>query len=127
MAKNYTFSASINCSGTSSTGYSQSQSGSFSLDLTGIDQVQTGRLDVATGGTVIMTAPTYGKVVYVRNLDDTNFVTISLVDDADNAIAILEPGEWFFTILRDTVVVDAIADTAAVTVEYFAVEIDSNA
>ena len=127
MAKNYTFNASINCSGTSSTGYTQSQSGSFSLNLTGIDQVQTGRLDIATGGTVIMTAPTYGKVVYVRNLDDTNFVTISLVDDADNAIAILEPGEWFFTILRDTVVVDAIADTAAVTVEYFAVEIDANA
>jgi len=127
MAKNYTFNASMSCSATSSTGYSQSQSGAFSLDITGIDQVQTGRLDVATGGTVIMAAPTYGKVVYVRNLDDTNFVTVSMVDDADNAIAILEPGEWFFTILRDTGVIDAIADTAAVTVEYFAVEIDSNA
>jgi len=127
MAKNYTFNASINCSATSSTGYSQSQSGAFSLDITGIDQVQTGRLDIATGGTNIMEAPTYGKVVYVRNLDDTNFVTVSMVDDADNAIAILEPGEWFFTILRDTGVIDAIADTAAVTVEYFAVEIDSNA
>jgi hypothetical protein len=127
MAKNYTFNASINCSATSSTGYSQSQSGAFSLNITGIDQVQTGRLDIATGGTTIMEAPTYGKVVYVRNLDDTNFVTVSLLDDADNAIAILEPGEWFFTILRDTNVIDAIADTAAVTVEYFAVEIDSNA
>ena len=127
MAKNYTFNASISCSASSGTGYSQSQSGSFQLNLTGIDQVQTGRLDIATGGTVVMAAPTYGKVVYVRNLDDTNFVTVSMVDDADNDIAILAPGEWFFNILRDTGVIDAIADTAAVTVEYFAVEIDSNA
>ena len=127
MAKNYTLNCSLSMAANSNTGYSQSQSGSFNLNLTGIDQVQTGRLDIATGGTVVMAAPTYGKVVYVRNLDDINFVTVSMVDDADNAIAILEPGEWFFTILRDTGVIDAIADTAAVTVEYFAVEIDSNA
>ena len=127
MAKNYTFNAAMSCSATSATGYSQSQSGSFTLNITGVDQVETGRKDIATGGTVVMAAPTYGKVVYVRNLDDTNFVTVSMVDDADNAIAILEPGEWFFTILRDTGVIDAIADTAVVTVEYFAVEIDSAA
>tara|TARA_R100001129_G_scaffold145770_1_gene107065 strand:- start:697 stop:1080 length:384 start_codon:yes stop_codon:yes gene_type:complete len=127
MAKNYTFNANISCSATSASGYTQSESGNFSLNLTGIDQVETGRKNIATGGTVIMTAPTYGKVVYVRNLDDTNFVTISMADDADNTIAVLEPGEFFFTILRDNGVIRGDADTATVTVEYFAVEIDSNA
>ena len=127
MAKNYTFNANISCSASSASGYTQSESGNFSLNLTGIDQVETGRKNIATGGTVIMTAPTYGKVVYVRNLDDTNFVTISMADDTDNTIAVLEPGEFFFTILRDNGVVRGDADTATVTVEYFAVEIDSNA
>jgi len=127
MAKNYTFNANLNMIASSASGYSQAQSGSFSLNLTGIDQVETGRKNIVTGGTVIMTAPTFGKVVYVRNLDDTNFVTISMADDADNTIAVLEPGEFCFTILRDTGVIRGDANTATVTVEYFAVEIDSAA
>ena len=128
MAKNYTFNANISCSATSGTGYTQSQSGGFSLNLTGIDQLETGRKDIATGNTVIMTAPTYGKVVYVRNLDDTNFITVySNATAGDDVIGVLEPGEWLFTILRDTQAIGANADTAAVTVEYFAVEIDANA
>jgi len=128
MAKNYTFNASISTSATSTTGYNQSQSGAFSLNLTGIDQIETGRKDIVTGGTVIMSAPTYGKVVYVRNLDDTNFLTVYSNSTAgDDVIGILEPGEWLFTILRDTQTVEANADTATCTVEYFAVEIDSAA
>ena len=69
-----------------------------------------------------------GKVVYVRNLDDTNWVEIHNAATAgDDVIGVLEPGEGLFTILRDTQAVGADADTAAVTVEYFAVEIDTNA
>jgi len=134
MAKNYTFNASINCSATSATGYSQSQNGAFSLNLTGIDQVQTGRLDIAASGdgnTVVMAAPAgtgIGKVVYVRNLDDTNWVEIhSNATVGDDVIGILEPGEWLFTILRDTQAIGASANTAPVTIEYFAVEVDTNA
>tara|TARA_Y100000310_G_C20630060_1_gene788146 strand:- start:1161 stop:1556 length:396 start_codon:yes stop_codon:yes gene_type:complete len=131
MAKNYTFNASMSCTATSGTGYSQSQSGAFTLDLTGIDAVQTGRIDVATTNTTICAAPAgtgIGKVVYVRNLDDTNWLSVySNASAGDDVIGILEPGEWLFTILRDTQVVSGDADTATVTVEYFAVEIDSNA
>ena len=127
MAKNYTFNASLNVTASSASGYSQSQSGAFSLNLTGIDQVETGRKNIVTGGTDIMAAPDFGKIVYVRNLDDTNFVTVSMVSDADNTIAILEPGEFCFTILRDNGVIHGRSDTATVTVEYFAVEIDSAA
>ena len=128
MAKNYTFNASLNVTASSASGYSQSQSGAFSLNLTGIDQVETGRKNITTGGVDIMDASgAFGKVVYVRNLDDTNFVTISMVSDADNTIAILEPGEFCFTILRDNGNIHGRADTATVTVEYFAVEIDSAA
>ena len=49
MAKNYTLSASLSMSAVTSTGYSQSQSGSFSLNITGVDQIATGRIDCATG------------------------------------------------------------------------------
>ena len=128
MAKNYTLSASLNMSAVTSTGYSQSQSGAFSLNITGVDQIATGRIDVGTSNTVIMAAPGYGKALYVRNLDDTNWVEIhSVATSGDDVIGVLEPGEWLFTILRDTQAVGADADTAAVTVEYFTVEIDENA
>ena len=128
MAKNYTFTASASCTATSSTGYSQSQSGAFSLNITGVDQIATGRIDVGTSNTVIMAAPGYGKALYVRNLDDTNWVEIhSVATSGDDVIGILEPGEWLFTILRDNQAVGADADTAVVTVEYFTVEIDANA
>jgi len=131
MPKNYTFNANISGTATSTTGYSQSQSGSFSLNLTGIDQVETGRKDIATSDTVIMAAPAdtgIGKVVYVRNLDETNYLTVYTgASSAADPIAILEPGEFFFTILRNTNTVVGKANTAALTIEYFAVEIDTNA
>ena len=110
MPSNYTFNANMSCSASSSTGYSQSQSGSFNLNLTQINQVESGR------------------IVYVRNLDKVNFLEVHSVATVDtDVIAILEPGEWFFTILRDTQAVGASADTAVIDVEYFAVEIDSAA
>ena len=131
MPKNYTFNASMSCSATSGTGYTQSQSGAFQLNITGIDQISSGRLDIGTSNTVIMAAPAdtgIGKVLYVRNLDDTNWVEIhSGATSGDDVIGILEPGEWLFTIQRDQLAIGGDADTAAVTVEYFAVEIDTNA
>ena len=131
MPSNYTLNASMSCSATSASGYSQSQSGSFSLNLTQINQVNSGRMEILTTNTVITAAPAdtgIGKAVYVRNLDDTNFLEVHSVATVDtDVIAILEPGEWFFTILRDTQAVGASADTAVIDVEYFAIEIDTDA
>ena len=128
MPQNYTFSASTNVSATSTTGYSQTASGSFSLNITGVDQVATGRLDVATSDTTIMAAAGYGRAIYIRNLDDTNFVTVwNGASSGVDPIAVLEPGEFCFTVVRSTTTTIAKADTATVTVEYFALEIDTNA
>ena len=131
MPSNYTFNASMSCSATSGTGYSQAQSGAFSLNLTQINSIQSGRKEIALTNTEICAAPSgtgIGKVVYVRNLDDTNFLEVHSVATVDtDVIAILEPGEWFFTILRDTQAVGASADTAVIDIEYFAIEIDTDA
>jgi len=129
MAKNYTFNASLSCSATSASGYTQSQSGSFTLNITGVDQIATGRLDCAhDGDNTIMAAAGYGRAIYVRNLDDTNFVTVyNGASSGTDPIAVLEPGEFCFTVIRSTTTTVARADTATVTVEYFAVEIDTNA
>lgn len=129
MPQNYTFNASTSVTATSETGYSQSQSGSFQLNITGVDQVATGRLDVAhDGDATIMAAAGYGRAVYVRNLDSTNFVTIyNGASSGADPIAVLEPGEFCFTVIRSTTTTIAKADTATVTVEYFALEIDTNA
>jgi len=128
---NYTFNASMSCSATSGTGYTQSQDGAFSLNLTAINQISSGRLEVTTANKIIMDAPAgtgIGKVVYIRNLDEVNFLEVHSLAAVDtDVIAILEPGEWFFTILRDAQAVGASADTAAIQIEYFAVEIDANA
>ena len=98
MPSNYTFNASMSCSATSATGYSQSQSGSFQLNITGIDQINSGRLDIGTSNTVILAAPAdtgIGKILYVRNLDDTNWVEIhSGATSGDDVIGILEPGVY---------------------------------
>jgi len=129
MAKNYTFECTLSMSASSGTGYSQSQSGSYSLNITGVDQIATGRIDVEhDGDSEVMAAPGYGRVIYVKNLDDTNFVKI--YDGASSAadlIGILKPGEFLCTIIRGTATTTAKADTATVTIEYAAVEIDANA
>ena len=129
MAKNYTLNCSLSMSATSSTGYTQSQNGSYTLNITGVDQIATGRLDVAhDGDKEVMAATAAGRVIYVRNLDDTNFVKI--YDGASSAadyIGILKPGEFLMTIIRGTGTTTARADTATVTVEYAAIEIDANA
>jgi len=129
MAKNYTLNCSLNMTATSATGYTQSQGGSYTLNITGVDQIATGRMDVAhDGDSTVMAAPGYGRMIYVRNLDDTNFVKI--YDGASSAadlIGILEPGHFLMTIIRGTGTTVARADTATVTIEYAAIEIDSNA
>ena len=77
MPQNYTLNCSINMSANSATGYTQSQSGSYTLNITGVDQVETGRKDITHDGDItIMAAPGHGRFVYIKNLDDTNFVKI---------------------------------------------------
>ena len=129
MPQNYTLNANMSMTATSATGYSQSQSGSYTLNITGVDQIETGRKDVTHDGDVtIMAAPGHGRFVNIKNLDDTNFVKI--YDGASSAgdyIGILKPGEFLMTVIRGTGTTVARADTATVTVEYAAVEIDSNA
>jgi len=129
MAKNYTLNCSLSMSANSSTGYSQAQNGSYTLNITGVDQIATGRIDVAhDGDSTVMAAPGHGRMIYVRNLDDTNFVKI--YDGASSAadlIGILEPGHFLMTIIRGTGTTVALADTASVTIEYAAIEIDANA
>ena len=129
MAKNYTLNVALNMSAITSTGYSQSQSGSYSVNITGVDQVATGRIDVAhDGDSTVMAAPGSGRFIYVKNLDDTNFVKV--YDGASSAadlIGILEPGQFLMTIVRGTGTTTARADTATVTIEYAAIEIDTNA
>ena len=129
MAKNYTLNCSLNMTANSGTGYSQSQSGSYTLNITGVDQIATGRLDVATGSdATIMAAPGHGRMIYVRNLDDTNFVKIYDGGSSDaDYIGILKPGEFLMTIIKGTGTTTARADTATVTIEYAAIEIDANA
>ena len=125
MAKNYTFNASLSVSATTASGYSQSQSGGFSLNLVNIDQIDSGRKEITTEGTTIATGMNNGKVVYVRNLDDTNFVSVFSTDATTSPIGVIEPGEFLFTIIRDTELVRCDADTATVTIEYFVVELDT--
>lgn len=129
MAQNYTFNGSLSMTASSATGFTSSASQSFTLNITGVDQIASGRIDVATDGdATIMAAPGYGRAVMVRNLDDTNYVTIyDGASSATDPIGILEPGEFLFTIIRGTGTTTARANTAAVTIEYFAVEIDSAA
>ena len=133
---NYTFNASINMTASSSTGYSQSQSGSFNLNLTGINQIESGRADIAhdadygldpskVGAT---TAFTNGRAFYIRNMDDTNFLKVyDGASSGNDLVGTLEPGEWLFTIIRGTGVTTLRADTATVHVEYFIFEVDSSA
>ena len=129
MPQNYTLSVNMSMTASSATGYSQSQSGAYTLNITGVDQIATGRIDVAhDGDSTIMAAPGHGRFVYIKNLDDTNFVKI--YDGASSAadyVGILKPGEFLMTIIRGTGTTVARADTATVTVEYAAIEIDSNA
>ena len=129
MAKNYTLTASLGMSATTSTGYSQSQSGAFTLNITGVDQIATGRIDCATGSdATIMAAPGYGKAVYVRNLDDANVLEVYGGASSDNdLLGVLKAGEFMFTVLRDTDTVTARGLGGTVTAEYFAVEIDAAA
>tara|TARA_R100000655_G_scaffold77245_1_gene116305 strand:- start:9741 stop:10130 length:390 start_codon:yes stop_codon:yes gene_type:complete len=129
MAKNYTLNCNLSMTATSASGYSQSQSGSYTLNITGVDQIATGRIDVAhDGDSTVMAAPGSGRFIYVKNLDDTNFVKI--YDGASSAadlIGILEPGHFLMTVIRGTGTTVALADTATVTIEYAAIEIDANA
>ena len=129
MAKNYTLSASVSMSAVTSTGYSQDQSGAFDLNITGVDQIASGRIDVATGSdATIMAAPGYGKAIYVRNLDAASALEVYGGASSDNdLLGVLKAGEFMFTVLRDTDTVTARGTSNAVTAEYFAVEIDANA
>jgi hypothetical protein len=134
---NYTFNASLNLTANSGTGYSQSQSSSFTLNLTGINQIESGRADIAHDGDYGLdpsaygasTAVTNGKAYYIKNMDDTNFLKVydGPSSEAD-LVGIIEPGEFLFTIIRNTTETTTLrADTATVHVEYFFFEVDSAA
>ena len=127
MAKNYTLNVGLNMSAVTATGYTQAMSGSYSVNITGVDQVATGRIDCATGSdATIMAAPGFGKAIYVRNLDDANVLEVYGGASTDNdLLGVLKAGEFMFTILRDTDTVTARGLGGTVTAEYFAVEIDS--
>jgi hypothetical protein len=125
MAKNYTFNASLSVSATTASGYSQAQTGAFSLNLVNIDQIDSGRKEVTTSGVTVATGMNNGKVVYVRNLDETNFVSVFQGDATTDPIGVLEPGEFLFTIVRDTELIRCDANTATCTIEYFVVEMDA--
>ena len=129
MPKNYTLTASCSVTASSDSGYSQTQSSDFTLNITGVDQIATGRLDCAhDGDNTVMAAAGYGRAIYIRNLDETNFITVyNGASSGVDPIGVLEPGEFLFTIIRSTTTTVAKADTATVTIEYFAVEIDSAA
>tara|TARA_R110002020_G_scaffold4811_3_gene20789 strand:+ start:774 stop:1163 length:390 start_codon:yes stop_codon:yes gene_type:complete len=127
MAKNYTLNVSLSMSAVTSTGYTQAQSGAYTVNITGVDQVATGRVDCATDGdATIMAAPGFGKAVYVRNLDNANVLEVyGGASSSNDLLGVLKAGEFMFTILRDTDTVTARGLGGTVTAEYFAVEIDS--
>jgi hypothetical protein len=134
---NYTFNGSLTMTANSATGYSQTQNASFTLNLTGINQIESGRADIAHDGDYGLdasafgasTAVTNGKAYMIKNMDDTNFVKVydGPSSEAD-LVGILEPGEFLFNILRNTTETTTLrADTATVHVEYFFFEVDSAA
>jgi hypothetical protein len=134
---NYTFNASLNMTASSATGYSQSQSASFTMNLTGINQIEAGRADVASDADYGLdpsafgasTAVTNGKAYMIKNMDDTNFLKVYDGPSSENdLVGILEPGEFLFNIVRNTTETTTLrADTATVHVEYFFFEVDSAA
>jgi|TARA_R100000482_G_C5108241_1_gene139115 hypothetical protein len=129
MAQNYTFNGSLTLTANSATGYSQSMSGSTTINITGVDQIASGRIDCATGSdATIMAAPGHGRILYVRNMDDTSTLEVYEGASSDNdVIGVLKPGEFLFTIIRGTGTTTARGTSNTVTAEYFAVEIDSAA
>ena len=129
MAQNYTFNGSLTMTANSATGYSQSLSGSTTINITGVDQIAAGRIDCATGSdATIMAAPGHGRILYVRNMDDTSTLEVYEGASSDNdVIGVLKPGEFLFTIIRGTGTTTARGTSNTVTAEYFAVEIDSAA
>ena len=129
MAQNYTFTGSLTMTANSATGYSASMSGATTINITGVDQIASGRIDCATGSdATIMAAPGHGRILYVRNMDDTSTLEVYEGASSDNdVIGVLKPGELLFTIIRGTGTTTARGTSNTVTAEYFAVEIDSAA
>ena len=142
MPQNYTLNANMSMTATSATGYSQSQSGSYTLNITGVDQIETGRKDVTSGSDeTIMAAPGHGRFVYVKNLDDTNFAILRITGDTSTDFAVrLDPSSSYIitstsstglddyadisgVTLEDLLAVSATADTAAVDLELFVASI----
>ena len=104
MAQNYTFTGSLTMTANSATGYSASMSGATTINITGVDQIASGRIDCATGSdATIMAAPGHGRILYVKNMDDTSSLEVYEGASSDNdLIGVLKPGEFLFTIIRGT-------------------------
>ena len=73
-------------------------SGSTTINITGVDQIASGRIDCATDGdATIMAAPGVGRILYVRNMDDTNKVEVyEGASSGNDLIGVLKPGEFLF-------------------------------
>lgn len=130
MASNYTFTGSVSASINEASGFNLTNSGNFTINITGVNEVRSGRIEASTSADTTKLCDTvdYGKLLYVKNMDDTNYVDIydGVIAEAD-LVAKLEPGEWCFVPIRGTDDVYAQANTLAVSVEFFVIEIDSNA
>ena len=108
MAQNYTFNGSLTMSATSASGYTSSMSGSTTINITGVDQIASGRIDCAT------------------DADATNKVEVyEGASSGNDLIGVLKPGEFLFTIIRGTGTTTARGLGGTVTAEYFAVEIEA--
>tara|TARA_R110001592_G_scaffold5517_3_gene30363 strand:- start:26107 stop:26466 length:360 start_codon:yes stop_codon:yes gene_type:complete len=79
--------------------------------------VQTGRLDVTTGGIIpIAAAGSLVTYVYLKNLDPTNWIFLKKGDNT--TWGKLHPGEFAFFPIYDGLGLKLTADTATCKVEY---------
>ena len=80
--------------------------------------VDIARQSVATTGqfNIITTANTSVTYVYLKNIDNTNIITIK--DDAGNSHMDLGPGEWAFFPVKGAVGLEATANSAPCVLEY---------
>ena len=105
---------------TSADALSDSLSISFTDTLTVANPITTGKRNVTTavagGGEFVPASDSNTYYVYLKNLDDTNFVYIQ--DAAAAIFGKLHPGEFTWFTLAPSEGLELQADTATVKVEY---------
>jgi len=105
---------------TSADSLSDSLSISFTDTLTVTNPISTGKRDVTTavagGGEFVPASDSNTYYVYLKNLDDTNFVSVQ--DAAAAIFGKLHPGEFMWFTLSPSEGLEMQANTATVKVEY---------